>query len=273
MTGGRWLELAPGVYARRYTELDLTVGLVVGDRECLVIDTRGDHVQGRELAGAVRAVTPLPWQVALTHAHFDHSFGTVAFLPCPVWAHPGCREELSIDGDRARAKWAGTYREQGRQDIADAITATRIALPDRMVTGRASVDLGGRTVTLWHPGAGHTRHDLVVHVPDTGTVFAGDLLERGEDTGDYTEFSFNDTTSLADWPVSLDAVLALGPVTVVPGHGDPAGPELLVRQRDTLARLAALRADVTAGRLTEDEAVAAAPLPAAAARAAFATAR
>jgi len=57
---GRWVEVGDGVLARRYGELDLTVGLVVGDGACLVVDTRGDAVQGTELAAAVRSVTAAP---------------------------------------------------------------------------------------------------------------------------------------------------------------------------------------------------------------------
>ncbi|GAA0939763.1 hypothetical protein [Virgisporangium aurantiacum] len=58
---GRWIEAADGVLVRRYQELDLSVGLVVGGESCLVVDTGGDAGQGAEPA-AVREVTPLPWQ-------------------------------------------------------------------------------------------------------------------------------------------------------------------------------------------------------------------
>ncbi|MFD0203390.1 MULTISPECIES: MBL fold metallo-hydrolase [Saccharothrix] len=86
MTDGHWIDVADRVYARRYGELDLTVGLVVGDTGCLVVDSRGDVVQGAELAAAVRGITALPWTLVYTHAHFDHCFGPTPFLPCDVWA-------------------------------------------------------------------------------------------------------------------------------------------------------------------------------------------
>jgi hypothetical protein len=46
----RWLEIGDGVLVRRYAELDLSIGLVLGSTGCLVIDTRGDETQGAELA-------------------------------------------------------------------------------------------------------------------------------------------------------------------------------------------------------------------------------
>ena len=100
---GRWLEVANGVYARRYVELDQTLGLVVGDTHCLVIDTGTDEVHGASMAAAVRFVTPLPWTVVITHAHFDHFFGTAAFLPASVIAHERCRSAILADGEHAAA--------------------------------------------------------------------------------------------------------------------------------------------------------------------------
>ena len=64
-----WIEVGDRVLVRRHTELDLSTGLMLGERSCLVVDTRGDPAQGAELAVAVREVTPLPGSVVLTHAH------------------------------------------------------------------------------------------------------------------------------------------------------------------------------------------------------------
>jgi glyoxylase-like metal-dependent hydrolase (beta-lactamase superfamily II) len=64
----RCVELGDGVPVCRYAELDLSIGLVLGDGECMVVDTRGDLVQGAEPAAAVREITPAPWTVAITHA-------------------------------------------------------------------------------------------------------------------------------------------------------------------------------------------------------------
>ena len=112
------------------------------------------------------------------------------------------------------AEWATYYRDRGDPVTADALAATDPPLPDHPVDPDASVDLGGRTVGLRHLGRGHTDHDVVVHVPDAAVVFAGDLVEQGAppDLGDAV---------VAEWPATLDALLALRPAVVVPGHGEP----------------------------------------------------
>ncbi|MGW4484911.1 MBL fold metallo-hydrolase [Amycolatopsis sp. NPDC004368] len=264
-----WTELADGVHARRHEELDLTTGLVIGAERCLVIDTCGDVDQGAELAAAVRELTDLPWSVVYTHAHFDHAFGTTPFLPCDVWAHERCLPELVHHGEATKAKWSAKYREAGKPGIADALDRTGVMPPDRLVTDRTELELGGRTVALVHPGRAHTDHDLVVHVPDASAVFAGDVLEHGPEG--FTAESFSDETHLGEWPGALQAILALDPRIVVPGHGEPVGPGFVREHRDGLHRLIELKAAVAAGTTGADEAVAASPYPEDVTRAAFAT--
>jgi glyoxylase-like metal-dependent hydrolase (beta-lactamase superfamily II) len=256
---GRWIEVADGVHARRYEELDLTVGLVVGAERCLVVDTRGDLVQGAELAAAVRDITPLPWAVVYTHAHFDHAWGTEAFLPCEVWAHERCAAAVNADPDAHRATWEIHYRKEGKPEIADAISRTTIAVPDHTFTGRVELDLGGRTAVLLHPGRAHTDHDVVVHVPDAAVVFGGDVVEHAE--AGFSEFSFSSETDLTAWPDALDAILALEPRVVVPGHGEPVDAEFVRYHRDGLHELITLKAGLGRGETTEVAAVAASRYP------------
>ncbi|MBW0117481.1 MBL fold metallo-hydrolase [Pseudonocardia abyssalis] len=222
---GRWVEVGDGVFARRYRELDLTVGLVLGGERALVVDTRGDARQGVEWAAAVRALIALPLVVAITHAHFDHCFGTAAFRPCPVFAHPACRAAIVATAAAQRAEWSAYYRDRGDDDTAAALACTDPPLPD--AAAPTVLDLGGRTVALAHPGRGHTDHDLVVHVDDV--VFAGDLVEQGAPP------SVGPDSVAAEWPGTLDALLALRPRVVVPGHGDPVDAAFVAEQRDGLA--------------------------------------
>jgi glyoxylase-like metal-dependent hydrolase (beta-lactamase superfamily II) len=257
---GSWIELGESVYARRYDELDLTVGLVIGKTGCLVIDTRGDVEQGRELAAAIREITGKPWTVVYTHAHFDHCFGTTAFLPSAVWAHDGCRTELVTSGAGARKRWAAWYRAQGKPTIADALDRTNIELPDRLFTAAAELDLGDRKVALVHPGKAHTDHDVLVHVPDAGIVFAGDVVENAP--SGFSADSFGDDNDLAGWPSALDAILALAAPTIVPGHGAPVGRDFVAGQRGKLTELVSLHTAVHAGTLPEEDAVTRSPYPA-----------
>jgi glyoxylase-like metal-dependent hydrolase (beta-lactamase superfamily II) len=252
---GRWVEVGDRVFARRYAELDLTVGLVVGDDGCLVVDTRGDEAQGAEFAAAVRDITATPWSVVLTHAHFDHVLGTAAFLPAPVWAHE--RARLVPGADLGREEFVRQYAAEGRTGLADALARARVVTPDRTVRDRATIDVGGRSVHFDHFGAGHTDNDLVVTVPDAGVVFAGDLVEHDAVTGSFSAESFGSETCLPNWPNALSSIVAIDPTAVICGHGEPVDRDFVIFARDQLLTLVSVRNGETGVR----EAIASTSLP------------
>lgn len=232
MTGPteRWREVGDRVYVRRHHDMDLNVGLVVGDGACLVVDTRATREQGRELTEAVRTVTPHPWAVVNTHFHFDHSFGNAAFRPASIWGHRRCVEALTDGGEAMRLRLVERCRDAGDAEKVAQLTATRIDPPDLPVDDTATLDVGGRPVGLRYLGRGHTDNDLVVLVPDADLLLAGDLVEQGAPP------QFGDGFPL-DWPATMDAVVSLISGAVVPGHGAVVDRAFVEGQRDELARL------------------------------------
>jgi glyoxylase-like metal-dependent hydrolase (beta-lactamase superfamily II) len=243
MSGAQeWQEVGDRVFVRRHRSLDLNVGLVVGDGACLVIDTRSSEVEGQELAAAVRQVTPAPWLVVDTHAHYDHCFGNAAFRPAPIWGHRRCAEVLAEYGETARQLVVAFYRKHGEAEIADQVAAARIDPPDQLLDIQADLDVGGRTVTLRYLGRGHTDSDLAVVVPDAGVLFAGDLIEEGAPP------AFLDSFPL-EWPSTAAGLLALAAGPVVPGHGAVVDADYVRAQQADLARIAEVaRAAYAAGQ-------------------------
>lgn len=236
MTG--WVEVGDGVLVRRHQALDLNCGLVLGDDACLVVDTRSHLVEAADLIEAVRAVTPHPWTVVNTHAHYDHCFGNAAFRPAQIWGSRGCAADLRATGEQQRAAVVAGLRAAGRSEEAGLVQAAPIDPPDHLVDDVAVLDIGGREVVLRFLGRGHTDHDLVVEVEDgDGTVvFAGDLVEEGAPP------AFDDAFP-ADWPATLGRVHALARGPVVPGHGAVVDAAYVGAQREELlAVLTALRA-------------------------------
>jgi glyoxylase-like metal-dependent hydrolase (beta-lactamase superfamily II) len=221
-----WHEVADDVYVRRYPFLDQTIGAIIGRDRVLVLDTRSTSQHARELIGDLRQLTRLPWVVANTHVHFDHAFGNASFRPCEIWSHAGCAEALRLHGPAQRenvVRWV--------PDLAAALNRTPLDPPDRTFEGSATLDLGGREVELRHLGRGHTNHDIVAVVPDTGVVFAGDLVEQGAPPG------FEDSYPL-DWPSTLGMLLDLADGVVVPGHGEPVTRDFVEGQLSDVAYLA-----------------------------------
>jgi glyoxylase-like metal-dependent hydrolase (beta-lactamase superfamily II) len=240
----RWREVGERVFVRRHQTLDVNAGLVLGEDRCLVIDTRSSEREAGELLRAIRSLTQLPFTVVNTHSHFDHCFGNGVFAAAQpdveIWAHERCLADLSRSGEERRASIATWLRDTGEHELAAEVEQVTLTLPNRTLTGSASLDLGGRTVTLIHPGRGHSDHDIVVQIPDTDVSFVGDLVEQGAPP------SFDDAFPL-EWPDTLERLLdRIGPV-VVPGHGDVVDPSFVDRQRIDIAEVVRVAAKMPAG--------------------------
>ncbi len=219
--------LAPGVLAARHAELNLTTGVVAGHRRCLVIDSGADEDGGGRIAEALAELPPAPPVIVLTHAHFDHVLGSAALPPAEILAHPACARALACDLAGERAAWIERFTHDGEPQRARRLAEARLLPPSRTVTGEW-LDLGGRGVHIAHPGRGHTGGDLVVHVPDAGVVFAGDLLEQGGPP------QAGPDAYPTEWPTTLSTLLDLRPAVLVPGHGEPVGPEFARAQQAEL---------------------------------------
>ena len=149
-------------------------GFVVTVEGVVVIDALASPRQGEQLLQTIRGITdqPVKWLV-LTHHHPDHHFGAIVLKKAGarVIAHPD-RRSLALEGgeDALIADWV-------RVVGLDAMRGFEFAdVPDRPVTGVDTLRLGGRTIVITHPGAGHSAGDLLVWLPKERVLFAGDML-------------------------------------------------------------------------------------------------
>jgi glyoxylase-like metal-dependent hydrolase (beta-lactamase superfamily II) len=244
-----WVEIGDRVFVRRYAFYDQNIGVILGEGAALVIDTRSTHVQAREILDDLRTLTRDPVTVVVdTHGHFDHAYGNHVFRPATIWGHDRCVTFMERTGEARRARIA-----QDEPTLAADLADVVIDPPDQTFADLRTIEVGGRPVELRYLGRGHTDHDVVISVPRTGVLFAGDLLENGA-----VPF-FGDGYPM-DWPATAVAVASMvGSGVVVPGHGDHAGIAFAESQAASFAALASLAQRVHDGGLTLDDAVAAHP--------------
>ncbi|HEX2219600.1 MAG TPA: MBL fold metallo-hydrolase [Gemmatimonadales bacterium] len=205
-------------------------GFIVTEAGVVVIDALASPRQGEQLLRAVRGVTdqPVRWLV-LTHHHPDHHFGAVALRKAGarVMAHPDKRVLAAEGGEDALiADWVRVVGLDAMRGFEFANT------PDRRVTTSDTLRLGGRTIVVTHPGAGHSAGDLIVWLPKDRVLFAGDLLVE-DGVSMVVDGSSSELLRV------LDVVESLGAEVIVPGHGAiPERPTALVqRTRDYLTGL------------------------------------
>jgi cyclase len=173
----------------------------------------------------VRRVTDLPIRFLVnTHHHYDHLFGNETIGAQSIISHPACREEVMRSGRAA----LDDYRKRLPQ-WEDDWSQIRIVPPDTTFTDRLTVYAGGIAVELVHFGTmAHTSNDIVVHVPEHGVLFAGDL-------------AFFYVTPVAwdghvgGWIRVMDRIGDMNVETVVPGHGPVGGRQHMAEMREFLA--------------------------------------
>jgi glyoxylase-like metal-dependent hydrolase (beta-lactamase superfamily II) len=216
-------------------------GFVVTRTGVVVIDALASPAQAKALLRTIRTITPLPIQwLILTHHHPDHVFGAIVLkrAGAKVIAHPNRRTLASEEGDDAMVSaWTGVLGLREMQGFAFADT------PDVSITRDTTLVLSGRTFAIEVPDSAHTPGDLVIWVPGSRVVFAGDLLIED---GVAMVVDGTSTGLLA----ALDRLEMLKPVQAMPGHGRiPKDPIALIHQTrcEILLLRAKMRDDVEQG--------------------------
>jgi glyoxylase-like metal-dependent hydrolase (beta-lactamase superfamily II) len=243
-----WVEVGDRVFSRRYAVLDQQIGLILGDGQALVVDTRTVPSHAREILVDARRLTPLPVQLVInTHWHSDHAWGNHEFRPATIWGHERCRTRLLEEGERRRDEMAASI-----PDFATELATVVIDAPDRTFTDAATIAVGGRPLELRFLGRGHTDADIVVRVPDAGILFAGDLLEN-----DAVPW-FGDSYPL-EWPATVERMLGLVDGPVVPGHGSIGDRAFVERQLAEFRAIVDAAERLHAGHTDRDGAMASMP--------------
>jgi glyoxylase-like metal-dependent hydrolase (beta-lactamase superfamily II) len=226
-----WERLADGVFRCRLPFLDVTVGLVYGRDGVVLIDTGTTLTEAKRIARDVRGMAGRAVShIVLTHNHFDHILGASAFDGAEIYCAPEVAAAIAdhTDGLRADALRYGADADE----VDRAIAAVRA--PEHQVRA-AVIDLGDRTVTISHPGPGHTDHDLIAVIAgsDRPVVFCGDLVEESGDP------SIDADSDPVAWPVTLERVIEAGGEhgVFVPGHGAVVDAAFIRTQRDWLRGL------------------------------------
>jgi cyclase len=230
-------------------------GLVVGEGQSLLVDTLWDLPLTRRMLEALAEPTreaPIRYLVN-THSDPDHFWGNQLVSGAEVIATQAAAVQMEEERPGAIHRLLGLARLMGLLGAQPLpfpgkrtlkATHTYFAAqmtgfdfegiepgpPTRSFAGELTLQVGERAVELIEVGPAHTEGDAIVHVPDSRTVFAADIL-------------FIDVTPIMwvgpveRWIEALDRILALEPQTVVPGHGPVTDADGVRSARDYWAHL------------------------------------
>ena len=192
----------------------------------LMVDTLMDVAKTRKaLALFAEKVARPPERLVNTHHNIDHCWGNQLFRDKEILAHRECAERMAADLSPAalQGMMASPDLPPGArwfvEDVAEFdFSEVEPTPPNHLLDGDAELDLGGTRALLRYVGPAHTAGDLIVHLPEEGVLYAGDVIFR-----QCTPIGWEGT--FAGWISALETIAALEPAVIVPGHGPLCGVE------------------------------------------------
>ncbi len=160
------------------------IGLITGSRYALLFDAGNSaaHVQLMRAALEGQGL-PQPDFVALSHWHWDHTFGA-AFWEAPVLA--GRQTDAQLRKMTAW-RWDDASMQRRVDDGEEIVFCTemikreypdrskiKVAAADLAFDGELTLDLGGVTCRLLHAQGPHAADSVICYVPEERFVLLGD---------------------------------------------------------------------------------------------------
>ena len=211
-----------------------THGLIVTGEGAVLIDAGGSYKGAQMLDGLIKGITDQPVRYVINTGGQDHRW-----IGNGYWKEHGATvisSAAALEDQKDRASLQQTILTA--QIGAENLEGTSPSFADITFENEYDLTIDGVSLHLEHPAAAHTPGDSFVWHPAAGTVFTGDIVYVGRLLG-VMEFS-----NSATWLDAFDAVAALNPTHVVPGHGPVT--DLDTATHDTRDYLANLREQIGA---------------------------
>jgi glyoxylase-like metal-dependent hydrolase (beta-lactamase superfamily II) len=201
------------------------VGLVVGERATLIVDTGlGERNGAIVLAEARKLGSNTMFYLTATHFHPEHDLGATAF--------PADAEMVRWRAQQTEAEEQGAQMIERFSGISPAVAellaGARLRPVDNLFDDEVRIDLGGVHVRVKGVGPNHTRGDTVMFVEEDRVLFTGDVVMS------YFPSASAQAGSIDKWIANMNEFEALAPAVVVPAHGRLGDVQLVRGYRDYL---------------------------------------
>jgi glyoxylase-like metal-dependent hydrolase (beta-lactamase superfamily II) len=198
----------------------VNAGFIVGQEKTLIVDSGTNLPAAQTIHGYARCVRPQNEMLVLNlEPHFDHIGGNCFFdrQGIPIYAHSGIQRSAE-EFQATKVEYNQSIMDpdrKARNETEAFFLETDLANPTHAAAAGDRFDLGGMEVEILAT-AGHTPWNLSAYNPGDGVLFCADCI--------VTPYLPNLEGGTIDdwrcWLSSLDAIKALAPESIVPGHGN-----------------------------------------------------
>ena len=226
LSADQLVKLSPHVWVIRGFP---NIGIIVGERATLVIDTGLGPKNGAFVAQTALKLSPNGTRLYLTttHYHPEHASGDTGFPAGITVIRPRVQEQ-ELEADEANMIDMFSKRSEVNHALLEG---AKVRPADVLFDSSYTLELGGgvRARLSWF-GTAHTKGDEVIMVEPDSVLITGDVVQNKTGPAFYCP----DCTP-KKWLQVLDQILSLNPRIVVPDHSPP-GDGSLIKTEDAFMR-------------------------------------
>lgn len=214
--GPHFTKIQDGIYvetAKSTPQATSNCGIVVTSEGVVLIDTGQTAMDSREVAAAVKKLSPLPVKYIIdTETHPDHTYGHFLFSPPAVIINAqGAGDEMRSSFNPKRI----SDMENQSPEMKQALEGFHLITPQIEYKGRMTLHVGDRTFELFDLGTTHSKANTAVWLPKERVLFAASVAVENQIN------SIRPFTNIPDMIAMMNMMKALNAEVVIPGHGVP----------------------------------------------------
>ena len=160
---------------------------IQGEEKSLLIDSGNSPKHAEDFVESLRDISAFDIDyVAITHWHWDHTFGLKFFEDSTIIANSETKKELDRMKDY---KWDNTSLDERvkegieiefcsamiKEEFKDNRQDIKIAMPNIVFENYLEVDLGGITVQITKTENDHTKDGNIIYIKEKNVLFLGDI--------------------------------------------------------------------------------------------------
>ena len=188
------------------------LGVIITDDGVVLIDSGGTYKGAEMIHAAIRELTSKPVKLVINTGGQDHRW-----MGNNYFKAQGAKLIANVNAvaDQKARTQDQLYRLNNL--VGEAGTkGTEPVYADETFADKKLLSLGNTRIEIHHAGHAHTPGDSFVWLPEHKIVFSGDIVYMERMLG------IGGMSAHKSWIGAFEAMAALQPEIVVPGHGSPA---------------------------------------------------
>ena len=225
-------KVSDNTYVLTDKDMEMNSTLIVGKKDCILVDTRQNISLAKESQSAVKSVTLKPIKYLInTHYHGDHTFGNQLFVEVQdIIGHKKTRATLLETGEQHKDFFRDFFGVSGTDKVV-------ITPPTLTFENELSIQFDNMTIKISHTDNAHTDNahtdtDCYIHIPEQKLLITGDLFNNRT-----IAFTGDPQCNIGGWIKAIQEMAALDIETVIPGHGPFGKKEDLIVYRQYFEKL------------------------------------